>query len=580
MENKEIARLLSETADLMEVAGEDGFRIRSYRNGAAAILGYPERVQDVICNPDRKVTDIPGIGKGLAFVLNEICQRGSFERRDEMLAKYPASALELLKIQGLGPKSIALLYEHHGVKSVDDLERICREGKLRALPRMGVKLEEKVLRSIEAYRKSAGRFLLSFGTRIAAQLTQEFLALPDIEKAEPAGSLRRGRDTIGDLDIIVTGPGAPVALQHIVTHPQSQEVLGQGPNKASVLFGMEGLQVDVRALAHEHFGAAMQYFTGSKEHNVALRTTAIKQGLSLNEYGLFTIDTNTSVAGDNEAAIYERLGYAWIPPELRENAGEFEAAGLLNGAGKLPALLELGDMRGDLHMHTTESDGKATLREMAEAAAALGYEYIAITDHSKALAMANGLDETRVLAFARQVRELNREGLPLRVFSGLECDILRDGAMDLSEDALAELDLVIGSVHSYFSLEPAEMTDRLLRALESPSLRILGHMTGRILLQRESYSYDFERVAAEAARRRVFLEVNASPERLDLPGPLIRAAKRKGCQFAINTDAHRPQHLHNMRYGVTTARRGWLEAQDVLNTRPLPAFETALRRIH
>lgn len=576
MENKEIARLLSETADLMEVAGEDGFRIRSYRNGAAAILGYPERIQDVICHPDRKITDIPGIGKGLAFVLNEICQRGSFERRDEMLAKYPASALELLKIQGLGPKSIALLYEHHGVKSVDDLERICREGKLRQLPRMGIKLEEKVLRSIEAYRKSAGRFLLSFGARIADQLTQEFLALSDIEKAEPAGSLRRGRETIGDLDIIVTGPGAPAALQHIVAHPQSQEILGQGLNKASVLFGIEGLQVDVRALGHEHFGAAMQYFTGSKEHNVNLRTTAIKQGLSLNEYGLFTIDTNTSVAGDNEAAIYERLGYPWIPPELRENAGEFEAA----LAGKLPKLIEPSDIRGDLHMHTTESDGKASLREMAEAAAALGYEYIAITDHSKALAMANGLDEARVVAFAQQVRELNRDGLPLRVFSGLECDILRDGAMDLSEDALAQLDLVIGSVHSYFNLEPAEMTDRLLRALESPSLRIIGHMTGRILLQRDSYSYDFERVAAEAARRGVFLEVNASPERLDLPSALIRTAKRKSCQFVINTDAHRPQHLHNMRYGVTTARRGWLEAADVLNTRSLPAFEAALGTEH
>ncbi len=574
MENKEIAHLLSETADLMEVAGEDGFRIRSYRNGAAAILGHPERIQDVVCNPDRKVTDIPGIGKGLAFVLGEICQRGSFERRDEMLAKYPASALELLKIQGLGPKSIALLYQHHGVKSVDDLERICREGKLRELPRMGAKLEEKVLRSIEAYRKSAGRFLLSFGVRVADQLTQEFLALSGIEKAEPAGSLRRGRDTIGDLDIIVTGPGAPAALHHIVTHAQTQEVLGQGPNKASVLFGLEGLQVDVRALAAESFGAAMQYFTGSKEHNVTLRTTAIKQGLSLNEYGLFTASTNQSVAGEREADIYERLGYAWIPPELRENSGEFEAS----QNGVLPALIELGDMRGDLHMHTTESDGKASLREMAEAAAALGYEYIAITDHSKALAMANGLDEKRVVAFAREVRELNRDGLPLRVFSGLECDILRAGAMDLSEDALAELDLVIGSVHSYFNIEPAEMTDRLLAALESPSLKVLGHMTGRILLQRESYAYDFDRVATAAARRRVFLEVNASPERLDLPGPLIRAAKRKGCQFTINTDAHRPQHFHNMRYGVTTARRGWLEPSDVLNTRPLAAFEAAIRR--
>ena len=580
MENKEIARLLAETADLMEVAGEDGFRIRSYRNGAAAILGYPERVQDVICNPDRKVTDIPGIGKGLAFVLGEICQRGSFERRDEMLAKYPASALELLKIQGLGPKSIALLYQHHGVKSVDDLERICREGKLRELPRMGVKLEEKVLRSIEAYRKSAGRFLLSFGVRIADQLTREFLALPGIEKAEPAGSLRRGRDTIGDLDIIVTGPGAAAALDHIVHHAQTQEVLGQGPNKASVLFGLERLQVDVRALGAESFGAAMQYFTGSKEHNVTLRTAAIKQGFSLNEYGLFTADTNQSVAGEREADIYERLGYAWIPPELRENSGEFEAAALVNGVSALPKLVDLGDIRGDLHMHTTESDGKASLREMAEAAAALGYEYIAITDHSKALAMANGLDEKRVVAFAREVRELNRDGLPLRVFSGLECDILRAGAMDLSEDALAELDLVIGSVHSYFNLEPAEMTDRLLHALESPSLKILGHMTGRVLLQRESYAYDFDRVAAEAARRHVFIEVNASPERLDLHGPLIRTAKRKGCQFAINTDAHRPQHLHNMRYGVITARRGWLKSADVLNTRPLAEFEAALRPIH
>jgi DNA polymerase (family 10) len=574
MENKEIARLLSETADLMEVAGEDAFRIRSYRNGAAAITGYPERVQDVVADPARKITDIPGIGKGLAFVLGEILQRGSFERRDEMLAKYPASALELLKIQGLGPKSIALLYQHHGVKSVDDLERICREGKLRELPRMGVKLEEKVLRSIAAYRKSAGRFLLSFGARVAEQLTQEFLAIPGIEKAELAGSLRRGRETIGDLDIIVTGAGAPAVLRHLVTHPQSQEVLGQGPNKASVLFGLEGMQVDVRALGHEHFGAAMQYFTGSKEHNVNLRTRAIKQGLSLNEYGLFTIDTNASVAGAEEAAIYERLGYPWIAPELRENCGEFEAA----LAGQLPKLLELRDVRGDLHMHTTASDGKATLREMAEAAAALGYEYIAITDHSKALAMANGLDEARVVAFARQVRELNREGLPLRVFSGLECDILRAGAMDISEDALAELDLVIGSVHSYFNLEWGEMTDRLLHALESPSLRILGHMTGRILLQRESYSYDFDRIAAEAARRGVFLEVNASPERLDLPAPFIRTAKRKGCQFAINTDAHRPQHLHNMRYGVITGRRGWLEAADVLNARPLAAFEAAIKR--
>jgi DNA polymerase (family 10) len=317
----------------------------------------------------------------------------------------------------------------------------------------------------------------------------------------------------------------------------------------------------------------MQYFTGSKEHNVALRTNAIKQGLTLNEYGLFTLENNQRVAGESEEEVYRRLGYTWIPPELRENSGELEAA----QANALPHLVELGDMRGDLHMHTTETDGRASLREMAEAAAALGYEYIAVTDHSKALAMANGLDEQRVVAFAREVRELNRDGLPLRVFSGLECDILRDGAMDIAEDALAELDLVIGSVHSHMKLEPQEMTDRLLRALESPSLRILGHGTGRMLLQRESYSYDFDRIAGRAAARGVFLEINASPERLDLPSHLVRAAKQKGCRFTISTDAHRTTHLQNMRYGVITARRGWLEARDVVNTKPLAEFESILQ---
>ena len=572
MENKEIARLLSETADLMEVAGEDGFRIRSYRNAASVIIGYPERVADIVCNSERKVTDIPGIGKGLSFVLTEICQRGSFERRDEMLARYPTSALELLKIQGLGPKSIALLYEHYNVRTVDDLERICREQKLRTLPRMGAKLEERVLRGIEAYRKSAGRFLLSFGQRTADELRAEFLALPGIKKIEAAGSLRRGRETIGDLDILVTGPGAAETLTRIVNHPKTQEVLAQGANKASVAFGLERLQVDVRALPHESFGAALQYFTGSKEHNVVLRTSAVKQGLTLNEYGLLTLEGNQRVAGETEEEVYNRLGYTWIPPELRENCGELEAA----QNGTLPKLIDLADIRGDLHIHTVATDGKATLREMAEATAALGYEYIAITDHSKALAMANGLDEQRVIEFAQQVRGLNREGLPLHVFSGLECDILRDGSMDLSEDALAQLDLVIGSVHSYFNLEAQEMTDRLLRALESPSLRVFGHLTGRILLQRDPYPFDMERVAAKAAERGVWFEINASPERLDLPSDFVRSAKRKGCRFTISTDAHRTSHLNNMRYGVTTARRGWLEAADVMNTLPLAQFADLL----
>src|SRR4051794_3080986 len=573
MENRQIANLLSETADLMEVAGEDGFRIRSYRNAASVISAHPERIADIVCNPDRKVTDISGIGKGLSFVLAEICERGSFERRDQLLSKYPASALELLKIQGLGPKSIALLYEHYDVKTVDDLERICRAGKLRELPRMGAKLEEKVLRGIEAYRKSAGRFLLSFGYRVADEISAELKAISGVEKVEAAGSLRRGRETIGDLDLMVTGTGAPEVLNHMAKHQKAQEVLGLGPNKASILFGLERIQVDVRALPHESFGAAMQYFTGSKEHNVVLRTAAIKQGLTLNEYGLFTLEGNERVAGESEQDLYRRLGYEWIPPELRENSGELEAA----QSGTLPQLIEQANIRGDLHMHTTATDGKATLREMAEAAAALGYEYIAITDHSKALAMANGLDETRAVGFAQEVRELNRAGLPLRVLAGLECDILRDGSMDIAESALAELDLVIGSVHSHLNLEPAEMTDRLARALESPSLRILGHPTGRRLLERDSYGFDFEGIAAQAAERNIALEINASPERLDLPGHLVRTAKRVGCRFTISTDAHRPAHLYNMRFGVLTARRGWLEAKDVLNTMGLRDFAGSIR---
>jgi DNA polymerase (family 10) len=378
---------------------------------------------------------------------------------------------------------------------------------------------------------------------------------------------------VGDLDLLVTGPEPTSALERFIAWPRVSEVLGRGENKASAKVGREGLQVDVRALPAESFGAAMQYFTGSKDHNVAIRTRAVKMGLKLSEYGLFRAEDNSVVAGGTEAGVYEAIGLAWIPPELRENCGEIEAA----AEGRLPHLAELDDIRGDLHMHTTETDGRATLEEMAQAARERGYEYIAITDHSKALAMANGLDERRTVAFARHVREINRDGLGIRIFSGLECDILKDGALDLANDALAELDLVIASVHSHMNLESAEMTDRLLRALECPHVRVLGHPTGRLLLERDPYSFDFDRVAAEAARRGVWLEINASPERLDLSGPLIRSAKAKGARFTISTDAHHPKHLAGMRYGVVTARRGWLEAGDILNTLPVDRFAAALQ---
>ncbi len=574
IDNLQIARLFAETADLMEIAGEDGFRIRSYRTAASAIESYPESVAAIVADPGRSVTDIPGIGKGLAAALAEIVARGSFERRDQMLEKYPPTALELLKIQGLGPKSIRALWEHFRISTIDGLEKIAREEKLRTLPRMGAKLEEKVLRSIASYRQSAGRFLLNFAAETAAELAAALGQVEGVSRVTASGSVRRGKETVGDVDLLVTGPQAENALAAFARHPRVHEVLAHGANKASAKVGLEGIQVDVRALPEDSFGAALQYFTGSKEHNVALRQRALKRGLTLNEYGLATVEGGKRVAGVTEEEIYAELGLAWIPPELRENAGEIEAA----EANALPRLIELGDIRGDLHMHTRESDGRATLEEMAATARGLGYEYIAITDHSKALAMANGLDERRAVEFAHRVRELDAAALGIRVFSGLECDILRDGKMDLAEDALAELDFVVASVHSYMNLEAGEMTERLLAAMEHPSVKAVGHPTGRVLLHRDAFAYDFERIAVAAARRGVLLEINASPERLDLHAALIRQAKAAGCRFVISTDAHHPKHLANMCYGVQMARRGWLTAGDVVNTLSLKDFIAGIVR--
>jgi DNA polymerase (family 10) len=574
LENRDFARILYETGDLMEIAGEDGFRIRSYRNGAAAIEGHPERISDILSDPERKVTDIPGIGKGLAAVLRQIEAQGSFDTRDQLLRKFPSCALEFLKIQGLGAKSIALLFEHFQIQSMDELEQLCRDQKLRTLPRMGAKLEDKVLRSILQYKERTGRFLLSFADNTAGELAAWLADLDGIEAITPAGSLRRGKETIGDLDLLVTGPNAATALDRIATHPKVHEVLGRGLNKTSVKFGREGLQVDVRALDHDTFGAAMQYFTGSKEHNVALRQRAIRMGFKLSEYGLFRAADDVRVAGATEEDIYGALGLAFIPPELRENAGEIDLA----EAHALPKLVERRDIRGDLHMHTTATDGRATLTEMAESALALGYEYVAITDHSKAMAMSMGLDENRVVEFAGAVRKINEAGnLGIRIFSGLECDILKDGALDIEWDALAELDVVIGSVHSHMGLEPEAMTDRLLRALECPWLTALGHPTGRLLLHREPFAFDFDRVVAEAIRRGVWLEINSSPERLDLSASHVRAAHAKGAKFIVSTDAHHPKHLLNMGYGIATARRGWLTAQDIVNTLAVDRFGQALR---
>jgi len=573
MENKEIARVLQETADLMEIAGEDGFRIRSYRVGAAAIEGHPERIQDILAGSGRKVTDIPGIGKGLAAVLAEVVARGSCERRDALLARFPAACLEFLKIQGLGPKNVALIFQHYQAGTIDDLERLCLQQKLRVLPRMGAKLEEKVLKSIQQYRLRSGRFLFTHAERVVREIGEHLSVVPGIE-ITPAGSLRRGRETVGDLDLLVTGAAADEVIARFLTYPRIESQLGRGENKASVTVGREALQVDLRALPRESFGAALQYFTGSKDHNVAVRTRAVRMGLKLSEYGLFRSADEARVAGETEEEVYRAMGLAWIPPELRENLGEIELA----AEGRLPLLVETSHLRGDLHMHTTESDGRASLEEMVDAAGALGYEYVAITDHSKSLAMTNGLDEARAVAFARRVRDFNAAGGRPRVFAGLECDILKDGSLDLADDALAELDYVVASVHSHMNMESAEMTDRLLRALECRWVHTLGHPTGRLLLQRDPYPFDFERVVDAAVARGVWMEINASPERLDLDPNLIRTAKARGAKFVISTDAHHPSHLPFIRYGVTIARRGWLGPADIVNTLGLEPFAQAIRR--
>jgi DNA polymerase (family 10) len=491
------------------------------------------------------------------------------------LQKFPPGALEMLRIQGLGPKGIALIWSAYRAANLDELEQLCREGKLRLLPRMGEKLEQRILKSIEAYRRSAGRFLISAAERAAEEVVEYLRQGPDADQLRVtcAGSLRRGKETIGDLDLLVTGGRADQQIEHLLKYPKVREVIARGENKVSVRLP-EAMQVDVRFLEPASYGAAMQYFTGSKEHNVSLRARAIRMGLKLSEYGLFRAADEHKVAGGSEEDIYSTLGLDYIAPELRENWGEIEAA----AEHRLPRLVEPGDIQGDLHMHTNATDGRLSIREMAEAARARGLRYIAITDHSKALAMTNGLDERRLLEQIKEIRQVNSEMDVFRILAGIEVDIHRDGRLDLDDEALAQLDIVVASVHSYMQIEPEEMTDRLLSAFENRYLNVLAHPTGRQLLSREPYRFDMERILSEAAKRGIHLEINSSPERLDLNEQNARRAKEKGVKLVISTDAHHTRHLPNIKFGVKMARRAWLEAADVLNTRPAEQFLQLLRR--
>jgi DNA polymerase (family X) len=577
VDNKNIATLLYETADLMEINGDDSFRIRSYRRAGEAIESLGEQVEKLICEP-KKMLEVPGIGKGMLANLQEICEQGDLTLRRDLLAKYRPSMLELLKISGLGPKTIALLWSAFQVADLDGVEKLAKEGKIRTLPRMGEKQEQKILKSIADYKRIAGRFLIDEADRTALKLIDHLKDLAGVEKITPAGSLRRGRETVGDLDILVTGEVCEndaerqAAIEHILRFPGIMDVLAKGENKVSFRL-RSGMQVDVRLLPRDSFGAAMQYFTGSKSHNVTLRQRALKMGLTLNEYGLAQLEGGTRVAGKTESEIYQKLGLEYIPPELRENCGEIEAA----EENRLPDLITPQDIQGDVHMHTVETDGRNTIEEMAEAARERGYKYMAITDHSKNLAMANGLDDERALAHIKKIHAANENVPEIRIFSGIEVDILADGTLDLSDSVLAEMDLVIASVHSHFNQEPQQMTERLLKAVSNPHVSIVGHPTGRLLLRRAAYGYDMEAILREAAKNRVAMELNAYPDRLDLNDVHLRMAKERGVKIVINTDSHHTSHLEKIRFGVLQARRAWLTKGDVLNTLPVADFAKAMK---
>jgi len=573
MENREIAAVFEEISNLLKILQEDPkwtFKAAAYDRAKRAIESHPERLEEIARDPKRKLTEIPGVGEDLAKKITELIETGRSSYHQEQLRKIPKSLLELLQLQTVGPQKVRLFYKELNVRSVDDLEAAAKAGRLRNLPKMDVKSEENILKAIEVLRRAAGRFRLDTAFETAEELTAYLKEFKAVEEVTPAGSLRRGRETVGDLDLLVTGRDHAGIAAHFAAFPRIAQILAQGEDKVSVKLRND-LQVDVRLLEHESYGAALQYFTGSKEHNVALRDRAKRRGWKLSEYGLF--HGEKSIASRKEEEIYEKLGLEWIPPELRENLGEIEAA----ESGQLPKVVEFADIKGDLQMHTTASDGQTSVEEMAEAAKKLGYKYILITDHSKAVTIANGLDEKRAVENIRRIKEARKKVKGIEIWAGAEVDILGDGKLDYPDALLQQFDIVLVSVHSRMTQPADEMTARLLKALKNPYVRILGHPTGRQLLKRDPFLFDVDKVFAAAQEHGVVLELNANPERLDLCDRHVKLARDRGMRIIISTDAHHPDHFDFMRYGVMTARRGWMEKKNVLNTFPPEKLLASLR---
>jgi DNA polymerase (family 10) len=579
MENRDVARVLRETASLLEIDGAIIGRYRSYERAAELLDSLPESIEEMARDPKR-LEELPGIGERMSEHIQEILKTGDYSLRKKLLKKYPATILDLLTLQSLGAKKVALLWKNFKAGTVDQVEQLARDGKLRDLAGFGEKSEQNILKAVEVFKRSSGRFLISQAQAAADKLI-EYIGRVGVklESVTAAGSLRRARETVGDLDLLVTFPKGQYSRKnvdavedYIVKYPEIEETLARGENKVSVRL-TSGMQVDVRLLELNNFGAAMIYFTGSKEHNVTLRGRANKMGYTLNEYALATLEGERRVAGATEKEVYAKLKLDWIPPELRENTGEIDAA----AEHRLPKLIDLGDMLGDLQMHTTASDGTNSIEEMGAAAKALGYEYIALTDHSQAVTVANGMDERRTLEQIKKIRAADERVNGIRLLAGIEVDIRKDGSLDLENEVLAQLDVVVASVHSYMNLERAAMTDRLLAAIENPYTQIIAHPTGRLLLRRDAFEYDFEKILEAAKRHGVVVECNAAPERLDLKDVYLRMAKDRGVRVVISTDAHSTRGLNAMHYGVSMARRGWLEKRDVINALPLEKFLAALR---
>ena len=568
LDNRAVARVLTEIADLLELKGENPFKVRAYRNGADVVAHAAEAALGL---DEAGLRAWTGIGKDLATRIRDIAATGTCEIRQELLKEFPETLLEVLCLQGVGPKTVALLYRELHIKSLDDLSQAAKAGRVRGIKGMGAKKEDLILKAIEEHQRHAGRHLLAKATEVADALVAYLASHAPAATIVTVGSVRRGAETSGDLDLLATGAGASLA-DAFVTYPPVERVLGHGPTKASVLL-RGGYQADLRIVLPEQRGAAMQYFTGAKAHNIALRDRALARGWKLNEYGLFDAH-DQAIAGANEEGIYEALDLAWIPPELRENRGELAAA---EGA-TLPVLVTQADLKGDVHMHTTESDGQESLESMVAAAQARGLQYIAITDHTQSLAMTNGLDEERTYAAAEHIRAYSTTLTGFTVLAGIECDILADGTLDLADDCLASLDLVVASVHSAMQQGEAEMTVRVIKAIEHPSVDIIGHLTGRMLLRREPSRVNVEKVIDAAAANGVAIEINSQPHRLDLSDSHARLARDRGVKIVINSDAHEIAALGYTRWGVLTARRAWLGPADVLNTLPVAQFRKALRR--